>query len=319
MSIVKKTILVPLSLIVMILASGLAAISGWSSFGYAEKRQVMDLTVRFFSDFNAGKFYAIKGMLAPVEMSYAGEFWMSTPGFLYFLGVIHERGPAAYGAIRAYSFDDCERNRDIKKYAMEMYRLFDSDSLLTISDISFAEKGRKKSTHAGLLFRKNPETGDWYICAISGFDARPKEGAAERPGQVDDWSSAEIPRIGLAFPLHRDFARKTMNDEIIEFALDENAPSQAAFQVMAVKNRRPLADNAREFLEKILKGRRYADFRIRYLPRAGQAGRGKQDHTGGPGEKKVQDLRKLHWRHGLLCQALAGDRVLPQEYRAVLN
>jgi hypothetical protein len=60
------------------LASGLAAISGWSSFGYAEKRQVMDLTVRFFSDFNAGKFYAIKGMLAPVEMSYAGEFWMST-------------------------------------------------------------------------------------------------------------------------------------------------------------------------------------------------------------------------------------------------
>jgi hypothetical protein len=57
--------------------------------------------------------------------------------------VIHERGPAAYGAIRAYSFDDCERNRDIKKYAMEMYRLFDSDSLLTISDISFAERAAK--------------------------------------------------------------------------------------------------------------------------------------------------------------------------------
>jgi hypothetical protein len=296
MSIIKKAAIVTLSLFVMIPASAPAALSNWCPFGYAEKHQVMELTAGFFSQYNAGKFYAIRRMLAPEEMSYAGEFWMSTPRFLYFLGVIHERGPVVRGAIRAYSFDDCERDPGKKKFAMEMYRIFDSESLLTVSDISYTEKGRKNATYAGLLFKKNPETGDWYICAISGFDARPKEGAAERPGQEDDWTSAEIPRIGLAFPLHRDFARKTMNEEIIEFALDEKSPSQAAFQVMAVKNRRPLAENAREFLKKILKGRRYADFRIRYLPQGYWLECRLLDRKGGENRIIVAALEKKRYR-----------------------
>ena len=262
----KKTIIAFLVACLPAILYGSEHVIRWSPFSYTDKREAKTLAINFFRDFNESRFYEIKNILPPFEMNYSGKIWMSTPRFLYFLGLIRERGTVGFDNIRVYTFDDCENQPEGRKYAMEMYRVFDSRSILTVTDIIFREEKGKPRTHAGILFRKNPDEKGWHIASISGFDAREQSLSPPRPGKPADWTSIVIPGIDIGMQVPSQFSENKSGGEVFEMKIDGPDSGRASYQIMAVKSRRPLADDARWWIKRMFIGKRTSQLRVKYLP-----------------------------------------------------
>lgn len=262
----KKIIFISLLTLLPLLLLSAAQDNRWSPFTYTDKREAKTLAINFFRDFNENRFYEIKKMLPAVEMNYSGELWMSTPKFLYFLGVIRERGAVDFDNIRVYTFDDCENEPEGKNYALGMYRVFDSRSILTVTDISFRDEKTKTVTYAGILFRKTTDGKNWYIASISGFDVKEKGATVPRPGKPEDWTAVIIPGLDIEMPIPAQFSEKKSGNELFELKIAGPDRGRASYQIMAVKSRRPLIDDAGWWIKKMLSGKRISLLRAKYLP-----------------------------------------------------
>jgi len=250
----------------MILSAGLFAAEEmrWSACTYQDKRMVKSMTLHFFQAFNENKYHEIRKMIDPVEMNYAGQIWMSSPKFLYLMGTLREKGEIRFDNIRAYTFDDCEADIGIKNNALDMYRVFDNRSILTISDLIYTRKNEK--SHGTLLFKKNTDNGTWYIAAISGFNAGLELPAATKPGKNEDWRDEDIPQLRITLPLHSSFKKKEQYDTMIAYYVSGLSEHDAALQVMAVKTKSPVLEEGYRFVQKILEARQHTVVRIKYLP-----------------------------------------------------
>ena len=219
----------------------------------------LDVVRLFVLALNERNFSTLVKTVNPIKMTFEGIRYMPSQTFLYTCLKITENTKMSLKNLTAYSFDEAE-NPTIKPSALKMFRVFDNESMLIISELEFYNNITRYTRQ--LLFvvsrdRDNPKKAQ--INAVCGFDNQPQ--------YIENFDRRYeiIEPFGICINIPKDFSTEKIDRTLINFYLEDKSSYKAAFQIFAVKSNN-IQKAAMNYIKQIVKQQDFYDLTIKYLP-----------------------------------------------------
>jgi hypothetical protein len=129
------------------------------------KDAVNRLTNTFLRSLISHDLKTAAGLLADKGINWFGKVWVKKEGSEAFLGKYVGNGLTRYNKTQTYSFDDCVSDGRGRAFALKAYRVFDSNSILSVSVCNEWSDNKQADSAICLVFQRIKR--DWKIVSIS--------------------------------------------------------------------------------------------------------------------------------------------------------
>ena len=164
------------------------------------------------------------------EVNIFGEIWVSINDFKNIMTTLRGDKEFNFNNTAIYSFQDCINDTSIQKYAKKVYRVFDSNSLLSITECNRFSSGKYVDTYIGLVFQS--EDDKWIAKSIFGMDVSLFNQSKEMYIDNPEWTMIELKKHKITFPLLTSYQQQTYdNHDQIDFILPGSTVRDAVLNI----------------------------------------------------------------------------------------
>ena len=225
---------------------------------YADSLALVELFVKALNERN---FHSTTFILNQTEMTFDGTRYIPSPIFIDTCIRLIGDMNIFLTSSKSYSFDDVfynAQNLDIKPLAVKMFRVFDSNSMLVVSELEFYNHVTR-NVKQFLFVVSRDDSGYPQIDAIYGFDNQPQQ------TENFELNYEILYQFGICINIPKDFTEQKIDPKLIGYYLKDESSYNTSFQIFAVKSK-DIKGEAMKYIKEIIKKRSFHNFTIRYIP-----------------------------------------------------
>jgi|GEM_PF-6272827 len=193
------------------------------------KDAVNRLTNTFLRSLISHDLKTAAGLLADKEINWFGKVWVKKEGSEAFLGKYVGNGLTRYNKTQTYSFDDCVSDGRGRAFALKAYRVFDSNSILSVSVCNEWSDNKQADSAICLVFQRIKR--DWKIVSISSAPWFKLVIADHDSATLAGFNKHTLDGHHLVISIPPSFELKTTTFNQIDFVQSKNSVRIATYNI----------------------------------------------------------------------------------------
>jgi hypothetical protein len=232
----------------------------WSPFGDKEKKEALIVAEKFISAYVNSDFQAIQNYIPANEINFGGDIWLTQQNFIQMIGQLRGKDQLLVGKIEAYTMDDSEKNPDLKKETLRIYRMFSNLSVFITAEIKDKEKNTSKSVFLNMSIDNN---NNWVVSSF----LDPSIGMAANTGVPKDrFRSESYDSLNFEILIPNEFSQAQRNGTQTTYLMPGNTSHDAAIQIDNYELKAPVNILSYNWVVYLTSQYDHSDILIKYMP-----------------------------------------------------